>query len=265
MTRFRDQPIGRKVSLLVLLASVVALSLAGLAVVLYEVSTVEPRVMQDLRSQAELVSANTEAALAFGDSVAAEENLQTLRVRPQIGAAALYDAPGDRFAAYTRAEDDLRPPLRVPPGVTGRQANYLRFSRYINVEGERLGTLVLWYELPSLWTRLQEYAIAAALVLLTLGLVSAILLLLLRTSVSRPILGLAEAARAVTERRNYHVRVPKYGDDELGRLTDAFNEMLSAIESSDEALRRSATQLQEALEAARLASWSYDPQSDRLV
>ena len=265
MRAFRDLPIGRKVTLLILLASVVALSLATVAAVLYEVSTIEPRVQAELESQADLLRANTEAALAFDDREAAEENLATLRARPEVEAGALYDAGGDLFAAYRRSADfHLMLPQRAPAGLSGREGDHIRVSRYVSADGERLGTLVLWHELPSLWARLQEYAIAAGLVAFALGLVAGILLLLLRSSVSRPLLGLASAARAVTERGDYNVRVAKYADDELGGLTDAFNEMLAAIDSSDRALQENAAQLRDAMEAARMANWSFDAASGTL-
>ena len=266
MRRFRDLPIGRKVTLLIVLASAAALGLATAAVIVFEISTIEPRAEAELESQADLLRANTEAALAFDDSRAATENLATLQSRPEIEAAALYDAEGELFAAYRRATDfHLLLPARAPPGLSGRQGPHLRVSRYVTAEGERLGTLVLWHELPPLWVRLQDYAIAASLVAFALGLVSAILLLLLRSSVSTPLLALADAARAVTDRRDYNLRVPKHADDELGTLTDAFNGMLAAIERSDRALQQNAAQLSDAMEAARMASWSYDPASDALA
>ncbi len=40
---------------------------------------------------------------------------------------------------------------------------------------------------------------------------------------------LGRAARAVSEKRDYSVRAPKFGNDELGTLTDAFNHMLDQL------------------------------------
>src|SRR5439155_5387889 len=39
--------------------------------------------------------------------------------------------------------------------------------------------------------------------------------------------------------------LPKLGEDELGRLTDAFNQMLVRIEDQDRELRRYATELEQ--------------------
>jgi light-regulated signal transduction histidine kinase (bacteriophytochrome) len=45
------------------------------------------------------------------------------------------------------------------------------------------------------------------------------------------------------------VRAPKLGEDELGTLTDAFNQMLGRIEDQDRELRRHATDLEQRVEA----------------
>jgi light-regulated signal transduction histidine kinase (bacteriophytochrome) len=50
------------------------------------------------------------------------------------------------------------------------------------------------------------------------------------------------------------VRAAKFGEDELGLLTDAFNHMLTQIDDRDAALRESEAQLRQALQAAEAAS-----------
>src|SRR2546421_5178130 len=61
----------------------------------------------------------------------------------------------------------------------------------------------------------------------------------LQDTIAQPILMLGETARAVSDRRDYSVRAPKLGENELGTLTDAFNHMLGRIEQQDPALRES--------------------------
>ena len=58
----------------------------------------------------------------------------------------------------------------------------------------------------------------------------------LQRGVSQPILELAKVAKAVSERQDYSVRGNKYGDDEIGKLTDAFNQMLVRIGETTEDL-----------------------------
>src|SRR5260370_42712447 len=86
-------------------------------------------------------------------------------------------------------------------------------------------------------------AIAAGVMGMSL-LAAYVLAALLQGRISEPILALAETARAVSTRQDYSVRSPKFGEDELGALTDAFNQMLARIEDQARALRASKEELQ---------------------
>jgi light-regulated signal transduction histidine kinase (bacteriophytochrome) len=48
--------------------------------------------------------------------------------------------------------------------------------------------------------------------------------------ISKPILALAAKAKAISDGGDYTIRATKLGDDELGLLTDAFNQMLDKVD-----------------------------------
>lgn len=66
--------------------------------------------------------------------------------------------------------------------------------------------------------------------------ISALLAGWIAVGVSRSVRNLSQAAERVRTERNFRVRAVKTSDDELGRLTDAFNEMLAGIQARDEEL-----------------------------
>jgi two-component system cell cycle sensor histidine kinase/response regulator CckA len=259
VTPFRDSPIRHKAALLIGVAGVIALVVTAASLILYDLATVRPRGRRDLQAQADLLRVNTAAALAFNDSTAARENLATLRARPEIGAAALYDRTGRLLAAYARNPASNRSiPARAPTRGVREDGAHIVLREPVKADGENVGDLVLWYTLPRLSTRLSQYGLVVALVGVALVTVSALLLWLLRVQLSRPLLTLADTARAITERRDYGVRAAKHGHDEVGQLTDAFNSMLAAIEARDAALQQSAAQLREAMQATKMCSWHLD-------
>ena len=75
----------------------------------------------------------------------------------------------------------------------------------------------------------------------------------LQRRIGRPVISLVETASAVAERQDYSVRARRYGDDELARLTDAFNGMLDRIETQNRALRAREDRLQEEVAERRRA------------
>src|SRR5207244_8440337 len=70
----------------------------------------------------------------------------------------------------------------------------------------------------------------------------------LQGTISQPMLALAETAKAVSTRQDYSVRAAKVGADELGELTDAFNQMLGRIEDQKNELQRYAAELEQRVE-----------------
>ena len=95
--------------------------------------------------------------------------------------------------------------------------------------------------------------ILALLLIGSLG-VARVISAVLQRRISGPILELAHTARAVSVNRDYSVRAKKHGSDELGLLTDAFNQMLAQIHTQDEALRQHEEQLRRALQSAEAAA-----------
>lgn len=71
------------------------------------------------------------------------------------------------------------------------------------------------------------------IVMLVIGFITATLLTRLLT---RPILSLVSATKAV-ERGDYSIQVPRWADDEIGTLTDAFNRMTKSLAEADEIRR----------------------------
>ena len=258
MRRFRDLPIRRRVNLLIIGASALGLILASLGVLVYDLRTLKERVLTDATAQADIVSVNTLAALAFHDTLAAGENLATLRARPEIPAAAIFDTTGSLFASYARPGDGAFPFRQRPDSGPAFAANSLTLTLPINTDGQTVGWLALQYDLPTLAQRLQGYGLLASVLLLTLFAVSTLISRLIMRSVTAPILHLEQASRSISGRKDYRVRAEKRGEDEIGRLTDAFNEMLATLEEREAALRENARQLLDAMVAARMSSWSLD-------
>ena len=219
----------RKLILMVMATTLVALLVALGAIVAYELRTYHATWTADVTTQAELLGQTTAPALAFDDPVTASENLALLRLRPQIRAAALYTESGSLFASYRREGDQLSfPPLPEAEGMRIEGSN-LVLSRRILAGNEIVGTVYLRTDY-ALRGRLLGYLGIGLLVLATAMAVAFLMSARLQRSVTRPIGAIAEVARQVVQHGDYSRRAPRYADDEVGTLADAFNAMLSEIE-----------------------------------
>src|SRR2546425_11702584 len=97
MRAFRDLSIRRKLTLIIMLTSSVALLLACVAFVSYDLYTFRQAKVHDLATLAEIIGSNSTAALTVGDSNSAQQILAALSANQHIAAACVYIGDGRRF------------------------------------------------------------------------------------------------------------------------------------------------------------------------
>jgi signal transduction histidine kinase len=250
--RFKDTPIRRKLMTMILGTSGVVLLLTGAAFVGYEFFTYRRAALRELFTLGEIIAAQSTGAVAFDNQRDATEILAALKAEPHIVAACLYDKQGKLFARYPMTAPDAGfPSAPRAAGYRFEGGRLIGFTPLVQMQGsEPLGTLYLSSDMEALNERLRLYSILAVLVMLFSSLVAYLLSRVLQRQLSRPMLELADTAKAVSIRRDYSVRAAKHGADELGLLTDAFNHMLAQIQEQNAMLEQRVRERTAELEAA---------------
>jgi signal transduction histidine kinase/ActR/RegA family two-component response regulator len=254
----RNIPIKRKLMVVILLTSGFAIILMGSALITYELVTFRSALTNNIEVLAQIIGSNSTAALAFDDRQNASEILRALAAENQITAAAIYDRNGRLFASFP--ESITPPQLPQVPGPDGHRFNrfQLVMVQPIFQEGARLGTIYLHADLGQMYRRVTVYGILLLVVGVCSFLGAMALSAALQHSISLPILELAKVATAVSDRNDYSVRAAKHGADEIGYLTDSFNQMLARLGESNAALSASEERLRLALDAAEAANREKD-------
>jgi PAS domain S-box-containing protein len=226
----RELSIKHKLMAVTMMTSVVVLFLAVISFMVYDLITFRESLRRSLTTLAQVTAENSTAALAFGNEKDATETLSSLRLEPQIVAGALYDSDGKLFVRYpTNMEATAFPGA---PAVDGYRfkGGYLFLFQRVSRDNKLLGNLYLKSDMRFFYSRVKIYSAIAALIMFGSLIVALLLADRLQKRISDPIVALAATARTVSQRRDYSVRAPKVAGDELGVLTDAFNEMLTRIE-----------------------------------
>src|SRR6185503_1319404 len=138
MRLLRDTSINRKLKVVILVTTSAALLVASAAFVAYDLFALRQSMARDLSTLAQVMEANSTAALIFNDGDSAKEVLSALAATPNIVRARIYSKDSELFAEYVR------------PGVSGdftlaveqhsRVAftdKYLTASRVIHLDGEK--------------------------------------------------------------------------------------------------------------------------------
>lgn len=254
--------IKQKVTLLVILIGGVALVLAGIGFIIYDQIVYRSDIVDNLYILADIVGDNCTAALIFDSIDDARGTLSSLRAEEHILMAAIYTDMGEKFSDYIRyntsaaehsnenaevimelaGEETMEPPKILGLDQQSRQHqfqdNSLIVISPILLEEDKVGYIYIRSDLEALHTRFVRYIQIVLFIL-----VSAICIVLLLTSrfqkiISEPILHLTKLAKQVSNNKDYTLRATKFNDDELGFLTQNFNEMLGQIEQRESTLQR---------------------------
>jgi signal transduction histidine kinase len=213
----------------ILATTLAALVVALVAIVAYDLREYHETWTADVSTQAELLGRMSTSAIAFDDPRVAKENLELLRLRPHVQAAAIYTANGTLFASYTRSgRDGGFPKLPEADGMRIDGQQMVLYKRIVD-DKEILGTVYLRtdYEMPQ---RIRDYVGIALAVTFVAMLVALFMSAQLQRIVTNPVLAIAEIARDVVQQQDYSRRARKMSDDEVGLLVDSFNGMLAEIE-----------------------------------
>jgi two-component system sensor histidine kinase/response regulator len=243
---FRDLPIRRKLALLVLTASILAVVLACVGFAIYQRQSFRADTVSELTALAHILGANTAASLAFNDQKTAQEMLGALGAEQNVLAARLFGNGGDVFAEYRRAglKKGFEMPVRRGDGAQFKHDS-ITLYRDVYLKDDKTGSIAIVSDLSGSRAQLREYFRISILVLFISILVAYLISARLLRIVSDPIVHLAQIAGRVTAENNYALRAVASGRDESGMLVHSFNQMLERIEQRDLALQNAKEDLEQ--------------------
>ena len=220
---------------------------------------------RDEATLATIIANNSTAALAFTDDTAANEVVGSLKAKPTIVSACLVLTDGTLFAHYGKPEDAAELSQFPSAGKYRFADGDLLFTQPVELNHEQLGTFYLRSDYRRTFLELLRFygLVILGIVVVSTGL-AVFLSRRLGHTITGPVLELAQIAQIVGEKKDYSVRaaVSKRGD-ELGRLTDAFNEMLGRIESQDAALSLSQEKMEALIHSIDGIVWERSPDTFR--
>jgi signal transduction histidine kinase len=251
MQTFAKSSFRTKLILLITLASAVAVVLVCAVVVSVTYFSFKRSAIQTLLTQGQMIGIHSIGALEFGDEERAEQTLAALAAVPQVAKAELSTPEGETFATYQRAVDG---PPDLEPATSGYyfRGRWLIYTQPVTHDREVLGTLLIVYDFSGIYRQLGINTALALLAGVMAMLAAFLLALRLQRVVARPVWELVSAADAVSRSQDFSIRAAKYSPDELGRLTDAFNNMLGQIQARDAGLKEAQRALAESNRELRL-------------
>jgi two-component system sensor histidine kinase/response regulator len=245
MTRSTKGSTARKLKRAVVFASAVSVLLACGAFGSLDWLQRRQSTWEQLRLLTALTASRLGAAIAGGSVARADGVLRELNKDPRVVGAFLVGPGGRVVASYVRGSGPRRiasPPVR--PDGEYRAGSFLLDYRTISFPGTFAGassgggrgTLCLEYDDGGPFGPPEPFV---GLTLMLLGLSMMLGLFLserVQRAIAEPVLALARTALRVAAEKDYSLRAPVNGRDEVSFLSERFNEMMAQIESGNMAL-----------------------------
>jgi two-component system sensor histidine kinase/response regulator len=259
ISTFRNLSIRAKLTSLMVLTSVIVLLLASGVFIVNDVVKIRSAMVRDLTVLANVIGRNSSAALAFNDEEAAKEILSALSAETHIMAATIRDVDGGILASYSNGSGYI---IRMPGTDTGPDVEWEQWGRSdihhyfwedtlelfspISVAGDVLGSIYIESDLKQINEEIIGDITVIAGVFIASIVIVFILVAILQKFISEPILNLARTMDQVKSRQDYTLRAEWTSFDELGMLTDGFNDMLNQVRLRDKELEQAKNSAEEA-------------------
>lgn len=233
----RDLSISHKLLLILLFSSVSSLLFAGMLLIVLEMSEFQKNTRDDLSALAQIVGSRSTAALMFEDQDLANENLAVFNNLPYVQVACLYDAQDAVFAQLQKNRQyEWICPVSVKAENTRFEDAHLWIVQPIIMDDAELGTVYIHADLtPAYWRKIQFTGLIF-LVLIGVSILTFFLSAPLLKLISSPIKKLVYKVKKISDTQDYSLRAVKVNNDELGVLVDAFNGLISTVDTQNQAL-----------------------------
>ena len=238
------------------------LLVATAALFSFQVWNFRANFQRNTETMAQVIANNSEAAVEFKDESGASGVVGALKSDPAVISASIILSDGPMLAHYGQAEDALSRSQFSTNQAASFVGGELLVAEPIYAKGEgRVATLYLRSDYEStLENLLKFYGLLTGMVLIISFCLGVLLSRRLSRTITDPVLQLAKTAQIVGEQKDYSVRVvSEPRGDELGRLTDSFNEMLGRIERQDAELSLSQEKMEALIHSIDGIVWERTP------
>src|ERR1700730_6176808 len=154
MPKVQHYSISKKLTLVNMLVSAVALLLASGGFCAYDLYSFRMALVRNVSTQAQIIGDNTVSALLFNDPQSAEKTLSALRANPNLVNAQIYTRDGQPFAGYWR--DGTGETMALPTIPAGQTQSHwfkdrhLGMARAIIFQGKPTGTVYIRSDLGAM-------------------------------------------------------------------------------------------------------------------
>lgn len=248
--------IKNKLTIITMSVCVVNAIIISVIFVLSDISSIRNQVVREVTLSANMVGGRTSSRILFMQPEKAQEDLSTLSFKESILTSCLYENNG---SLYTQYKISKKYECGNPPQEYGYKfsSNLLVVHHPVKTPlGETVGSITIATDLREIYDRIRKSVLTTILVLLAVLFIAYLIVRKLQGWITDPILSLLNTTSTVGSKNNYTLRAEKHYNDEVGQLTDSFNDMMKKIQDANENLEQKVILRTRALEKEKIRAES---------
>ena len=239
----KQSSIKRKLMEMGMVTSIIAVLLTCTLFVAYGIMGTRKSVINELLLASQMINNRAGAALVWGDRETAQQSLDDLKVKNSIRVACIYDQTGHIYGSYLSDTKSICPDSSLE-GIASIGWQKLSLYHSISFNDRTVGTLYIESDIRDITKEIPSYVGFAIILLSGISGIAYIISSYYQRLIAKPILHLEETAHLIINLGQYNIRATKFDNDEVGRLADRFNDMLSVVQERDNALKMTVAKLE---------------------
>ena len=238
MINFKDWPLLKKLTVMLVLSSTVVVLLSIAAMTIFNYTSHKNELARQLQSLALIISDNVDAVVDLGFAQETENILQSLSTESSIRSA--YVIKNDQiFSSYKApGAEQLPMPTDFEDNSIVNRNGMVYVSQKITVNNKTAGLLVLVDDIRDVRQALKRDLILAAIVIFSSGILAFGLALILQRPITQPVTELTKVAEEITDKGNINIPLKSDSKDEIGLLTNSLAKMLDEIKQREQDLKK---------------------------
>jgi hypothetical protein len=203
MRAINNISIRHKLTLIIMIISSATLMIASFAFLTSDRLYSQKNVSDSLGIMADMIAANSAAAILFGDPAAAAETLSFLEMQNNIEAGVIYGIDNEVFAIYRKS--GISAQLPAPDSQTDNTlfwGDHVELFSDIIYQGEKIGVIYLRSDMRTIRDRLVWFLVILSSVLLVSLLVAYSLSSQMQHIITAPLFRLSAIARRISGTRS---------------------------------------------------------------
>lgn len=210
---------------------------------IYNIYSIKNSIKEEIMLVGKIIGRNISPLIHFNQKKSSFKILQSLEEESSIIQTCVYISSDNSLFSYYKTSDQTYkeftcPSKSIEPGQKFGNDILLSTQEIFSSNKQPIGFITIYSNLDEINKTLQLYFIGLVVLISTIFIIIIFISSRMQKTISEPIMHLKDTAHSISFGKNYSSRATKIYNDEIGDLTDSFNEMMHKVQEAKDSLEQ---------------------------